>query len=80
MQIFNLKKEFAFLRMKDGESIKDYIDRLMKIVNKLTFLGEVISKSKVKEQVLVILLEKFKANNSSLEDLKDISTMTISEL
>ncbi|XP_044496576.1 uncharacterized protein LOC123218984 [Mangifera indica] len=80
MQIFNLKREFALLRMKDGESIKDYIDRLMKIVNQLTLLGEVISENKVVEQVLVSLPEKFEAKISSLEDSKDISTMTISKL
>ncbi|XP_044475713.1 uncharacterized protein LOC123203416 [Mangifera indica] len=80
MQIFNLKREFALLRMKDGESVKGFIDRLMKIVNQLTFLGEITSESKVVEQVLVSLLEKFEAKISSLEDSKDMSTMTISKL
>lgn len=66
--------------MKEGESIKDYIDRLMKIVNQLTFLGEVIYENKVMEQVLVSLLKMFEAKIFSLEDSKDISIMTISDL
>ncbi|XP_044489971.1 uncharacterized protein LOC123214261 [Mangifera indica] len=52
----------------------------MKIVNQLTFLGEVISENKVVVQVLVSLSKKFQVKISSLEDLKDMSTMTISEL
>ncbi|XP_044504630.1 uncharacterized protein LOC123224897 [Mangifera indica] len=80
MQIFNLKRKFALLRMKKDELVKDYIDRLMKIVNQLTLLGELISKNKVVAQVLVSLPEKFEAKIFSLEDSKDMSIITISEL
>lgn len=66
--------------MKEIEAVKEYIDRLMKVVNQLTLLGEEIPEIKIVEQVLMILLEKFKAKISSLEDSKDMTKMTISQL
>ena len=33
MQLFNLRKEFELLRMKEAENVKAYIDRVMKVVN-----------------------------------------------
>ena len=40
MQILNLKRQFEVLRMKDNESIKEYVDRLMEVVNKIQLLGK----------------------------------------
>uniref|UniRef100_A0A2P2MWP9 Uncharacterized protein LOC102664977 n=1 Tax=Rhizophora mucronata TaxID=61149 RepID=A0A2P2MWP9_RHIMU len=33
MQLLNLRREFEFLRMKDTETVKDYSDKLLKVVN-----------------------------------------------
>lgn len=77
MQIFNLKREFTLLKMKESEAVKEYINRLMKVVNQLALLGEEIPESKIVEQVLVILPGKFKAKISSLEDFKGMTKMTI---
>lgn len=33
LQVFNLKREFALLRMKEIELVKNYIDKFMKIAN-----------------------------------------------
>lgn len=32
MQIYNLRKEFEFLKIKETENVKEYIDRVMKVV------------------------------------------------
>ena len=40
MQILNLMRQFEVLRMKDNEFIKEYVDRLMEVVNKIRLLGE----------------------------------------
>lgn len=71
-QVFNLKKEFALLRMKETELVKDYIDRFRKIANQITLLGEEITKAGMIEQVLVSLPEKFEVKISSLKDAKDL--------
>ena len=80
MQILNLKRQFEVLRMKDNESIKDYIDRLMEVVNKIRLLGEDLIDQRVVEKVLVSLLERFESKISSLENSKDLTKISLVEL
>lgn len=80
MQVLNLKREFEVERMQEAESIKDYTDRLLRIVNKLRLLGEKLEDTRVVEKVLVRLPERFESKISSLEDSRDLSEITISEL
>jgi len=35
MQVLNLRREFEMLRMKEGETIKEYFDRFLAVVNKI---------------------------------------------
>ena len=60
MQILNLKREFEVQRMLEAETIQDYVDQLMKIVNKLCLLGEKLKDDCVVEKVLISLPEMFK--------------------
>ncbi|CAL1371316.1 unnamed protein product [Linum trigynum] len=80
MQVLNLRREFESLRMKASESIKDYLDRIMKNVNQLTLLGETFDDSRVVEKILVTVPEKFEAKISTLEDTQDLSTLSITQL
>lgn len=80
MQVLNLRKEFELLRMKESESVKDYSDRLMKIVNQITLLGEDLPEIRVVEKVLVSLPERFESKISSLEDSRDLSQLSLAEL
>ena len=59
MQILNLRREFESLKMKDSETIKEFSDKLMKVVNQIRLLGEELNDKRVVEKVLVSLLEKF---------------------
>lgn len=80
MQILNLRKEFEMLRMKETEKVKDYIDRIMKIVNQIRLLGEKVEEQRIVEKVMVTLPEKFEAKISSIEDTWDMSCVTLNEL
>ncbi|GKV06130.1 hypothetical protein SLEP1_g18057 [Rubroshorea leprosula] len=80
MEVLNLKREFALIRMKDTETVKEFSDRLMKVVNKIRLQGEELSDKAVVEKVLVSLLEKFEHKISSLEDSKDLSQFSLNEL
>ena len=54
MQFFNLRKEFEFLRMKETKNVKEYIDRVMKVVNQVRLLREdLLEKKRVVEKVMV---------------------------
>ncbi|XP_022848701.1 uncharacterized protein LOC111371002 [Olea europaea var. sylvestris] len=80
MQVLNLRREYETLKMKDSEAVKEYADRLMKVVNKIRLLGDDLPDRRIVEKVLISLPEKFEAKISSLEDSRDLSSITLSEL
>lgn len=80
MQVLNLIREFEMQRMKESETIKDYSDRLLDIVNKVRLLGTDFSDSRIVQKILVIVPEKFEATISSIENSKDVSSITLAEL
>ncbi|GKV03117.1 hypothetical protein SLEP1_g15480 [Rubroshorea leprosula] len=80
MQINNLRREFEVFRMKETKTVKEYSDRVMKTMNQIRVLGGELKDKRVVEKVLVSLPKKFEHKISSLEDLKDLSKMTLSEL
>ena len=80
MQVLNLIREFEMQRMKESETIKDYSDRLLDIVNKVRLLGTDFSNSRIVQKILVTVPEKFEATISSIENSKDVSSITLAEL
>jgi hypothetical protein len=80
MQVLNLIREFEMQRMKELETIKDYFDRLLDIINKVRLLGTNFSDSRIVQKILVTVPEKFEATISSIENSKDVSSITLAEL
>ncbi|KAA3483479.1 Integrase, catalytic core [Gossypium australe] len=66
--------------MKESETIKQYSDRIMAIVNNIRLLGEDFNESRVVEKVITTLPEKFESKISSLEDSRELSTISLSKL
>ena len=67
------------MRIKDNESIKEYVDRLMEVVNKIRLLGEDLTNQRVVEKVLVSLPEGLESKLSSLENSKDLTKISLAE-
>ncbi|XP_012080780.1 uncharacterized protein LOC105640964 [Jatropha curcas] len=80
MQVLNLRREFEILRMEESETVKEYTDRLMNVVNQIQLLGEDLIDNKIIEKVLVSLPKRFEAKISSIEGSKDLIQLTILEL
>ncbi|KAF3666602.1 Long chain acyl-CoA synthetase 1 [Capsicum annuum] len=80
IKVINLRREFEILRMKDLKTIKEFSNKLMKVVNQIRLMGEELTDSRVVEKVLMSLLERFEAKISSLEDSKDLTKLSPSEL
>lgn len=76
---FSILEGSEALKMKKAESVKDYSDSLMKVVNKIRLLGDDLPDKRV-EKVLINLPEKLETKISSLEDSRDLSTITLSKL
>ncbi|KAL6990741.1 hypothetical protein U1Q18_052532 [Sarracenia purpurea var. burkii] len=80
MQVLNLIREFEMQRMKETENIKDYADKLLNIVNKVRLLGKDFPDERIVQKILVTVPEKYESKISSLEESKDLSTMSLGEL
>ena len=80
MQTLNLIREFEMLKMKDSETIKEYFEKLMGIANKVRLLGKDFSDERVVQKILVTLPEKYESKISSLEESKDLSSISLAEL
>ena len=80
MQILNLIRAFKLQRMKEYETIKEYSDRLLAIVNKVRLLGTTFTDSRIVEKILVAVPERYEASITTLENIKDLSKITLAEL
>ncbi|XP_031283011.1 uncharacterized protein LOC116141671 [Pistacia vera] len=80
MQVLNLRREFELLRMQETGKVREYVDRLMSVVNKIRLLGVELTDRRIVEKVLVSLPERFEAKISSLEDSKDLTQITLTKL
>ncbi|KAK5794037.1 hypothetical protein PVK06_035228 [Gossypium arboreum] len=79
-QIINLRRDFENLRMKESETVKQYADRIMAIVNNIRLLGDDFSDQRVVEKVITTLPEKYESKISSLEDSRDLSAIPLTDL
>ncbi|XP_027905830.1 uncharacterized protein LOC114165389 [Vigna unguiculata] len=80
MKVLNLIKEFEVQRMKESETIKEYSNKLLGIANKIKLLGKEFSDSRLVEKILVTVPERYEASIASLENTKDLSTITFTEV
>jgi hypothetical protein len=59
MQVLNLRREFEMKKMKESETIRDFSDILLSIVNKVKLLGKDLPNKRVVEKILVTLPARF---------------------
>ncbi|KAG5228075.1 Retrovirus-related polyprotein from transposon [Salix suchowensis] len=80
MQVLNLMRDFELQKMKKTESIKEYSDRLLNIASRISLLGSSLPESRIVQKILVTIPEIFEATITSLENTKDMSRITLTEL
>ena len=66
--------------MKEVETIKEYFDRLLVVVNKIRLLCEDLPDRRIVDKALVSLPKRFEAKISSLEDSRDLTKISLTEL
>ncbi|GAV59322.1 DUF4219 domain-containing protein/UBN2 domain-containing protein [Cephalotus follicularis] len=80
MKGLNLITEFERLQMKESETIKEYSDKLISIVNQARVLGTDLSDNRLVQKILVSLPGRFEATIASLENTKDLSQIKLAKL
>nr|KYP75873.1 Copia protein [Cajanus cajan] len=59
MKVLNLRREFEAIKMKEAETVKEFSDKLSKVVTQIKLLGEELSDQRVVEKIFVFLPERF---------------------
>ncbi|RDY01786.1 hypothetical protein CR513_14843, partial [Mucuna pruriens] len=75
-----LRGEFEFLRMMESESISDFGNRMMTVVNQKKRCRENMENICVVEKILCSLTIKFDFMIYVIEESKDLETMTVDQL
>ncbi|KAK5843163.1 hypothetical protein PVK06_005606 [Gossypium arboreum] len=78
-QLLNLRRDFENLKMEE-ETVKQYSDRIMVVVNSIRLLGEQFSEVRIVEKMISTLPERYEAKISSLKDSKDLTSISLTEL
>jgi hypothetical protein len=79
-QLQALRRDFETLQMKVGESVTNYYARTMEISNKMRFDYEKMDDGVIVEKILRYLAPKYDYVVCSIEESKDIDTLSLDEL
>ena len=66
--------------MKDSNTVKEYSNRLLSIVNKVRLLDSELSDSRLVYKILITIPKRFEATISLLENTKDLPNINLAEL
>ncbi|XP_010523563.1 PREDICTED: uncharacterized protein LOC104801877 [Tarenaya hassleriana] len=80
MKVLNLLRDFERQQMKGDETIKDYADRFINIINNVRILGTDVKDDKIVQKILVSVPEKFEATIATLENTKELSALKLTEV
>ncbi|XP_022014105.1 uncharacterized protein LOC110913590 [Helianthus annuus] len=80
VRLQTLRCEFDALKMKDSESIEDYINRTTVIVNQLRLNEERIEEQRIVEKFLRSLTRKYESVVVAIEESKDLNAISTEEL
>ncbi|KAJ6972984.1 hypothetical protein NC653_033347 [Populus alba x Populus x berolinensis] len=75
-----LRRDFEVLEMKVGETITNYFARVMIVANKMRVYGEIMTDVTICEKILRSLTDKFNYIVCSIEESRNLDTITIDEL
>ena len=72
MQILNLIRKFELQWMKESQTIKEYSNKLLPIVNKVKLVGNTFTYSRI--------VERYEEWITTSENIKDLSKITVTGL
>ncbi|GJZ80946.1 hypothetical protein Tco_0645940 [Tanacetum coccineum] len=80
VKLQTLHREFEILKMKDEESVQDYLSRVSTIMNQMKSYGENVTDEVIVSKVLRSLSSNFDHLVAAIEEFKDLLVYTFDEL
>lgn len=80
IKLQSLRGEFENLKMKKGETMKDFFSRVVEIVNQMKSCGEDISDEKIVKKILLTLTDKYDDIVAIIEETRDLSKISVEQL
>lgn len=80
IKLQNTKRDFERLQMKETKDIDSFMNQVITIVNQLKFYGEEIKYQTMVEKVLKSLSTQFDVVVATIEEAKDLASITIDEM
>ncbi|XP_077237259.1 uncharacterized protein LOC143878927 [Tasmannia lanceolata] len=80
VRLQTLRCEFDALRMKDSESVEDFYNCIISLVNQLRVNGKDIQDRRIVEKMLRSLTRKFEYIVVAIEESKDLATISLESL
>ncbi|GKV20591.1 hypothetical protein SLEP1_g30690 [Rubroshorea leprosula] len=79
-KIVTLKRQFEMLKMQETETVHQYTNKLMDVVNRIRLHGKEFPNRRVVEKIIVSVPDKFESKISAIEESCDLKELTIIEL
>ncbi|XP_076916690.1 uncharacterized protein LOC143576499 [Bidens hawaiensis] len=79
-QLQRLRRDFEILEMKSGETVTEYLGRVMLVANDMRNAGEDMTDSKIVQTILRTMTETFNIVVCTTKETKDLDTMTVDDL
>lgn len=80
VRLQTLRGEMERMKMKETESVADYITRVQTVANQMSRNGETMTEGRIVEKILRSLTDKFENIVCAIEEAKDLSTITVEEV
>ncbi|TXG55956.1 hypothetical protein EZV62_017269 [Acer yangbiense] len=80
IKLQGLRRELENFKMKESESAKEYCSRLIELVNQMRAYGEEVTDQRIVQKILISLTDKYDHVVAAVEESKDLTTLTITEL
>ncbi|XP_074290612.1 uncharacterized protein LOC141617326 [Silene latifolia] len=80
IRLNTLRKDFENLKMRENEDIQTYTSRVTEIVNQMKIYGEDITDTRIVQKILATLTKKFDMIVTVIEESRDLSKLTVTEL
>ncbi|KAI5351900.1 hypothetical protein L3X38_004791 [Prunus dulcis] len=80
VKLQNLRREFEYTRMRDDETLSEYLTRLNELINQMKTFGEVLPNERLVQKVLISLSKPYDPICLVIEDTKCIDKVELQEV